>query len=88
MVEAVRESELALGEVNYKLSEKQKAARNYCRSLYIAKAVKKGDLVSKTNLKSVRPGYGMHPKYLPELIGKSFTKDCEAGTRARDDLFK
>ena len=49
---------------------------------------KKGDLVSKTNLKSVRPGYGMHPKYLPELIGKSFTKDCEAGTRARDDLFK
>ena len=88
MVEAVRESELALGEVNYKLSEKQKAARNYCRSLYIAKAVKKGDLVSKTNLKSVRPGYGMHPKYLPELIGKRFTKDCEAGTRARDDLFK
>ena len=88
MVEAVRESESALGKVNYKLTENQKAARNYSRSLYIAKSVKKGDVVTKANLKSVRPGYGMHPKYLPELIGKHFTKDCEAGTRARDDLFQ
>ena len=78
MVEAVRESESALGKVNYKLTENQKAARNYSRSLYIAKSVKKGDVVTKANLKSVRPGYGMHPKYLPELIGKRFTKDCEA----------
>ena len=88
MVEAVRESELALGKVNYKLSEKQKIAKKYCRSLYIAKSVKKGDIVSKTNLKSIRPGYGMHPKHLPGLIGKRFTTDCEAGTRARDDLFE
>ena len=88
MVEAVRESELAIGEIDYSLSEKQKSARNYSRSLYVSEDVKKGDIVTESNIKSVRPGYGMHPKHLPNILGKIFTKDCRIGTRAHENLFK
>ena len=88
MVKAVRETELALGEVDYTLTEKQQQGRNFSRSLYIAKDVKKGDLVTMENLRSVRPGYGMHPKNLPSLLGKKFKMDCKKGTRASDILFE
>jgi pseudaminic acid synthase len=87
MVTAVREAELALGQVDYTLTDKQKQGKNFSRSLYIAKDVKKGDLVTHENLRSVRPGHGMHPKYLPLLLGKRYTKDCIIGTRANDQLF-
>lgn len=88
MVKAVRETELAIGEVDYTLTEKQQQGRNFSRSLYIAKDVNKGDLVTTDNLKSVRPGYGMHPKNLPNLLGKKFKMDCKKGTRATDILFE
>lgn len=88
MVEAVRESELAIGKIDYSLSEKQKSARNYSRSLYVSEDVKKGDIVTESNIKSVRPGYGMHPKHLPNILGKIFTKDCRIGTRVEEKLFK
>ena len=86
MVKAVRETELAIGEVDYTLTEKQQQGRNFSRSLYIAKDVNKGDLVTTDNLKSVRPGYGMHPKNLPNLLGKKFKMDCKKGTRISDIL--
>ena len=88
MVTAVREAELALGKIDFSLTEKQIQGRVFSRSLYIAKNVKKGDLVTLDNLKSVRPGYGMHPKHLSNLIGKHYKKDCIAGTRAEENLFK
>ena len=88
MVEAVRESELAIGKIDYSLSEKQKSARNYSRSLYVSEDVKKGDIVTESNIKSVRPGYGMHPMHLPNILGKIFTKDCRIGTRVEEKLFK
>ena len=88
MVKSVREAELALGKVDYTLTEKQKQGRNFSRSLYIAKDVNKGDLVTTDNLKSVRPGYGMHPKNLPNLLGKKFKMNCKKGTRATDNLFE
>lgn len=87
MVKAVREAEVAIGQVDYTLTDKQKQGRNFCRSLYISKDVQKGDLVTLENLRSVRPGYGMHPKYLPSLLGKRYAIDCTAGTRANDQLF-
>ena len=88
MVKAVREAELALGKVDYTLTEKQQQGRNFSRSLYIAKDVKKGDLVTTNNVKSVRPGYGLHPKNLPNLLGKKFKMDCKKGTRASKILFE
>ena len=87
MVKAVRETEVALGNVNYKLTEKQLAGRDFTRSLYIVKDVKKGEVVTKENVRSIRPGYGMHPKELNNILGLKFVKNCLPGTRVEKNLF-
>lgn len=86
MVKQVRLAEAAMGKVDYTLTEKMKGSRTACRSLYVAEDVKAGDVVTEKNVRSVRPGYGLHPKYLPEVLGKKFVKDCEKGERFALDL--
>ena len=81
MVKQVRLAEAAMGKVDYTLTEKMKGSRTACRSLYVAEDVKAGDVVTERNVRSVRPGYGLHPKYLPEVLGKKFVKDCQMGER-------
>jgi N-acetylneuraminate synthase (EC 2.5.1.56) len=81
MVDNVRNVEKALGCVNYPTDPTKIKGREFCRSLYVAEDVKTGDVVTEQNVRSVRPGYGLHPKYLPEVIGKKFVKDCEKGER-------
>ena len=78
MVKAVREVETALGKVCYEVSENDKGRR---RSLYVAENVKAGDIITQKNVRSVRPGYGLSPKYLQEVMGKRFVKDCRIGDR-------
>ena len=53
----------------------------FSRSLYVAKDIKKGEIFTEENIRSVRPGYGMHPKYLKDVLGKVATKDYEFGDR-------
>ena len=79
MVNAVREAEQATGAVSYTLTDKQKAGKQFSRSLYVAENVKKGDVITKANVRSVRPGYGMHPRHYEEILGKTFTKDIKKG---------
>jgi pseudaminic acid synthase len=81
MVNAVRMAELAVGEVSYNLTKKMKSGRGFSRSLYVAEDVKEGDILTKENIKSVRPGYGMHPKYLNKVLGKRFKHDRTKGDR-------
>lgn len=81
MVENVRNVEKALGSVNYPTDPSKIEGRGGCRSLYVAENVKAGDVITEKNVRSVRPGYGLHPKYLPEIIGKKFVKDCMKGER-------
>ena len=81
MVKAVRDAEAALGNINYKLTEKQLAGRNFSRSLYIVKDVNKGELVTQENVRSIRPGYGIHPKELNKVLGKKFNSNYEKGSR-------
>lgn len=80
MVKAVREAEKAIGLIDYSLTEKQAKGRDFCRSLYIAEDIKKGDFFTEKNLRSVRPGFGLHPKYYPQLIGKKAIADLYKGT--------
>ena len=80
MVKAVRGAQKAIGKVSYELTEKQKSGKQFSRSLYVSKDVKKGDLISKENVRSVRPGYGLHPKHLEDILGKTFKSDIEEGT--------
>ena len=81
MVNAVRDAEKAIGTVNYKLTEKQKKGRDFSKSLYVVKDVLKGTIVSEENIRSIRPGFGLHPKYYNEVIGKKFNKDLFFGDR-------
>ncbi|WP_264559521.1 pseudaminic acid synthase [Flavobacterium sp. N2270] len=81
MVKAVREAEKAIGKVDYALTEKQKKGRDFSRSLYIAENIKKGAVFTEENLRSVRPGFGLHPKYYNQIIGTVADKDYEKGDR-------
>lgn len=81
MVKAVRSAESSLGSINYNLSEKQKLGKSFSRSLYIVQDVKKGDIISEKNVRSIRPGFGLHPKYLFEILGKKFKDDFLKGSR-------
>lgn len=80
MVKAVREAEKAIGIVDYNLTEKQAKGRDFSRSLYIAEDIKEGEEFTEKNLRSVRPGFGLHPKHWKELLGKKATKDLTKGT--------
>ena len=80
MIDAVRRAELMIGKVDYQMTDKKKKSRHFSRSLFITKDVKKGDILTKENVRSVRPGIGLHPKFYNEILGKSFNSDYEKGT--------
>ena len=80
MVAAVRSAEKAVGNVTYELTDKVKASRKFARSLFVVKDIKAGEKFTEENVRSIRPGYGLHPKYLKELIGKTATVDFKKGT--------
>lgn len=79
MVQAIRDAQKLLGKVDYSMDEKKKKSRRFSRSLYVAKDIKRGELFSEENIRSVRPGYGMHPKYLNDVLGKVADRDFEFG---------
>ena len=81
MVSAIREAEQAVGKVSYELTDKQIKGRDFSRSLYVIKDIKKGEVITEENVRSIRPGFGMHPKYLPEVLRKMVNKDLERGER-------
>lgn len=63
------------------LTEKKIQSRQFSRSLYVSENIKKGDIFTEQNIKSVRPGYGMHPKYLKDVLGKEAKSDYSFGER-------
>lgn len=79
MVTAVRQAESAIGTESYELTEKQKSGKVFARSLYIAEDIKKGEFFTEKNVRSVRPGFGMHPQYYNEVLGKIVNRDLEKG---------
>lgn len=88
MVKAVREAESAIGIVDYTLTEKQRKGRDFCRSLYVVKDIKAGEVLTKDNVRSVRPGFGMHPKFYHEVLGQKALEDLEKGDPLNADLIK
>jgi len=75
----------SLGNREWRISDSESEARRIRRSLYIVENVKKGDLITESNLRAIRPGAGCPPKYLTQIIGKSFDKDYAKGTPMRLD---
>lgn len=86
MVTSIREVEKALGKVSYKLTKNAKKSKIFSRSLFVVEDVNAGDLITENNIRSIRPGYGLHPKYYKEIIGKRFSKYVERGTPLNWDL--
>ena len=80
MVKAVREAESAIGSVNYTLTEKQSKGKDFSRSLYVVEDMKAGDVITEKNVRSIRPGFGLHPKYYNEILGKKVIHNIERGT--------
>jgi len=81
MVQAIRDSEKLLGKIDYSMSEKKRKSRHAVRSLYVAKDIQKGEIFTEENICSIRPGYGAHPKYLKDILGKKAEKNYRYGER-------
>lgn len=86
MVKAIREAEKAVGVVSYEPTEKQTKGRAFSRSLYVVKDIKKGEIITEENIRSIRPGFSLAPKYLNSLIGKRANKFFGKGDRLTEDL--
>ena len=80
MITAVRHAEKMLGKVDYSLTEKKLRSREHSRSLYVSRDIKAGETVTSDNIRSVRPGYGLHPKHLLDVLGKKAVKDLPFAT--------
>ena len=76
----------ALGHVHYGLLEEERGSKSFRRSLYIAADMKAGEIFTNKNLRAVRPGLGLPPKYLEMLLGKRITRDAKKGTALNWDL--
>ena len=81
MVHSIRNVEKALGTVTYKLDPSAIKGREFARSLYVAQPIKAGEVITEENVRSVRPGYSLHPRYLPQIIGKRIKADKKIGDR-------
>lgn len=89
MVTSVRDAEKAIGKVSYNIGKKAtNLSKLASRSLFIVQDVKKGEKLTKNNIKSIRPGNGIHPKYYKEVLGKTFINSLEKGTPLSFDCFK
>lgn len=86
MVKAVREVEKAMGEVNYELSDKVRKSREFARSLFVVKDLKKGEIFTEENVKSIRPAFGLPIKFIKEVYGKNASKNIQKGTPLNWDL--
>ena len=86
MVAAVRTAEKAMGEVSYKVTEKEKSSRLFRRSLFVVENIKAGRKFTKKNVRSIRPGYGLHTRYLKVILGKKAKRSIDRGTPLSWDL--
>ncbi len=88
MVDAVRIAEKALGEVRFEVGAKEASNHVFRRSLFVVQDVKRGQLLTAENVRSIRPGYGLHTRHLPEVLGRHAARDIERGTPLSWDLVK
>lgn len=86
MVDAIRIAEKALGEVRYEVTEREEASRIFRRSLFVVQDVGVGEMFTEENVRSIRPGYGLHTRYLDQVLGRRAARDIERGTPLSWDI--
>ena len=88
MITIIRNNEISNGNIDYQISKSSKKNLNGRRSLYVVKDIKKGDLLNNNNIKSIRPSFGLHPKFLPQFLGKKSKINIKSGSRVKWELIK
>ena len=86
LCKTTREAWLSLGKVSYEHRDAEKPNVIFRRSLYVVRDIKKGECFTKDNVRSIRPGYGLAPKKLNDILGKSAASDIERGTALTEEL--
>jgi pseudaminic acid synthase len=87
MVKSIREAESSIGQIEYNLTPKQLKGKDFSRSLYVVKDIEKGEIITEENVKSIRPGFGLHPKYLNHILGKPIKITKKIGDRLNESDF-
>ncbi|HVN19618.1 MAG TPA: pseudaminic acid synthase [Dongiaceae bacterium] len=85
-VDAIRVAEKALGEVHFGFSPHEESSRIYRRSLFVVEDVRRGDLLTMKNVRSIRPGHGLHTRHLQQVLGQRAACDIQRGTPLSWDL--
>ncbi|MFC4409982.1 pseudaminic acid synthase [Chungangia koreensis] len=80
LVDSVRDAEKAIGKVDYELTNKKAKSREFSRSLFVVKDIKKGEVLNEENVRSIRPGHGLAPKYSKSIYGSTASQDIKRGT--------
>ena len=80
LVEDTQSAWSSLGKINFELKPSEKQNLKFRRSLYAVKDIKKGEAITNNNVRSIRPGYGMHPKLISSIIGKLSCCEIKKGT--------
>lgn len=88
MVKDIRNAKLIAQGPDYSLSSKEKSSTVFRRSLFAVQDIKKGETITVKNVRSIRPGYGIKPKYLKDIIGKPSPKEIKRGEPITEDLRK
>ena len=86
LVDNVRVAEKAVGKVQYGLTRDEKKSRVFRRSLFVVEDVGKGEIFTEDNVRSIRPGAGLHPRYLKKVVGKRAKKAIKKGTPLKLDM--
>jgi pseudaminic acid synthase len=86
MVHKIRLTEKIIGEVDYSLSESKKQSRQFARSLFVVQDIEAGEIMTEENIRSIRPGVGLAPKYLRQILGKKVNKKLYRGTPVSEEF--
>jgi pseudaminic acid synthase len=87
LVQDIRDLEKSMGKVNYEIGDKEKENKVFKRSIYVVKDIKKGEKFTKENVRVIRPGYGLHPRYYEEILGKSANQNIERGIAFKEGFY-
>jgi pseudaminic acid synthase len=80
MVDAVRIAEKSLGEIRFGPTGSEKSSCEFRRSLFVVQDITRGQAFTEENVRSIRPGHGLHTRYLPEILGRRASRNIERGT--------
>lgn len=86
MVEAVRTAEMAKGNIKYGVKEQEAKSRIFRRSLFLVEDIKNNEMFTDENVRSIRPAYGLHPRHLPDVIGRFASRNIKRGTPLSWDM--